>query len=108
MFLNHNYLTIVLGDFNEVRNKSERKGTIFYPRSAFSFNNFIASLGLCDLPMGAKRFTRMNTPGKKLSKTNRILVSHHVMDKWPDSHTIALPRGFSDHTPLLLLNATTD
>ncbi|GJW40621.1 cytochrome P450 [Tanacetum coccineum] len=54
--VNHDSLSIVLGDFNEVRNESERKGTIFDPRGASSFNNFIASSGLCDLPMGAKRF----------------------------------------------------
>nr|GFA44520.1 cytochrome P450 [Tanacetum cinerariifolium] len=71
----HNTLTIVLGDFNEVRNVDERKGTMFDPRGASRFNNFILSLGLIDLPMGAKRFTRMNNLGIELSKIDRIIVS---------------------------------
>ncbi|GJT93091.1 cytochrome P450 [Tanacetum coccineum] len=58
--------------------------------------------------MGAKRFTRMNTLGNKLSKIDRILVSQHVVDLWPDSHTITLPREFSDHCPLLLSNLEAD
>ncbi|GKA92040.1 hypothetical protein Tco_0813965, partial [Tanacetum coccineum] len=37
-----------------------------------------------------------------------LYVSHHVVDILPDSHTIALPREFPDHTPLLLSNATVD
>lgn len=58
--------------------------------------------------MGAKRFTRMNNLGHKLSKIDRILVSQHVIDFWPSSHTVALPREFSDHAPILLSNMTVD
>ncbi|GJW71086.1 RNA-directed DNA polymerase, eukaryota, reverse transcriptase zinc-binding domain protein, partial [Tanacetum coccineum] len=104
----HNSFTIVLGDFNEVRSPEEWKGTVFYSRGASRFNNFISTSGLIDLPMGAKRYTRMNNLGNKLSKINRVLVSHHVIDLWPNSHTIALPREYSDHTPILFSNLTAD
>ncbi|GJZ80757.1 cytochrome P450, partial [Tanacetum coccineum] len=104
----HNTLTILLGDFNEVRNVDERKGTMFNLRGDSRFDNFISSSSLVDLPMGAKRFTRMNNLGNKLSKIDRILVSQHVIDLWPGSYTVALPGEFLDHTPILLSNMTID
>ncbi|GKF66397.1 cytochrome P450, partial [Tanacetum coccineum] len=79
-----------MGDFNEVRYDNERKGSIFNTRGATRFNKFISSSGLVDLPI------------------DRILVSQHVVDLWPDSHTITLPREFSDHYPLLLSNLGAD
>ncbi|GKE01924.1 cytochrome P450, partial [Tanacetum coccineum] len=64
--------------------------------------------GLTDLPLGGKRFTRMNNLGSKHSKIDRFLVSDHITQKWPSSHVLALSREFSDHTPLLLLNSAPD
>ncbi|GJY54257.1 reverse transcriptase domain, reverse transcriptase zinc-binding domain protein [Tanacetum coccineum] len=104
----HNIPSIVFGDFNEVRNASERLGSIFDATGASMFNKFIFTLGLCDLPMGGKRFTRMDSIGSKLSKIDRILVSKHFVDLWPYSYVTALTREFSDHTPLLLSNSITD
>ncbi|GJU10200.1 RNA-directed DNA polymerase, eukaryota [Tanacetum coccineum] len=104
----HNSFSIVLGDFNEVRTASERLGSIFDSSGATRFNGFITNSGLCDLPLGGKRFTRMNRSGSKLSKIDRILVSKHIVDLWPNSHILALPREFSDHSPLLLTNSCVD
>ncbi|GKD08176.1 RNA-directed DNA polymerase, eukaryota, reverse transcriptase zinc-binding domain protein, partial [Tanacetum coccineum] len=105
LILNHNTLSVILGDFNEVRAEFERMGTIFDPRGARFFNNFIESSGLHDIPMGGKLFTRMNNIGSKLSKLDRILVSCHFIDRWPNSYIRALTREFSYHTPLLLSNS---
>ncbi|GJX30644.1 putative RNA-directed DNA polymerase [Tanacetum coccineum] len=105
---NHNDFSIILGDFNEVRSETERLGTVFDRRSASKFNDFIHSSGLCDLPMGGKRFTRMNNLGSKHSKLDRFLVSNHVLQLCPNSNVTALPREFSDHTPLLFKNAAPD
>ncbi|PWA82847.1 RNA-directed DNA polymerase, eukaryota, Reverse transcriptase zinc-binding domain protein [Artemisia annua] len=98
----------ITGDFNEVRYASERLGSIFDATGASMFNKFIFTSGLCDLPMGGKRFTRMDNIGSKLSKIDRILVSKHFVDLWPHSYVTALTREFSDHTPLLLSNSITD
>lgn len=65
---NANVLSVVLGDFNEVRYPYERLGTIFSQGGANKFNNFIFNSGLQDIPMGGKRFTRMNKSGSKLGK----------------------------------------
>ncbi|GJV25153.1 putative RNA-directed DNA polymerase [Tanacetum coccineum] len=104
----HDSFSIILGDFNEVRHESKRRVTVFDPRGASKFNDFIASSGLCDLPIGGKRFTCMNSLGTKLSKIDRVLVSHHFLIKWPNSHVLALPREYSDHSPLLLSITTPD
>ncbi|GJR84179.1 RNA-directed DNA polymerase, eukaryota [Tanacetum coccineum] len=48
-----NCLSVVMGDFNEVRHENERLGSHFCRRSALVFNDFILSTGLLDLPMGA-------------------------------------------------------
>ncbi|GKC55823.1 cytochrome P450, partial [Tanacetum coccineum] len=48
----HNSFSIILSDFNEVRHESEHRVTVFDPRGASKFNDFIASSGLCDLPIG--------------------------------------------------------
>ncbi|GKA37484.1 cytochrome P450 [Tanacetum coccineum] len=104
LITHHNSLSIVFCDFNEVRNESERMGTIFCRRGASLFNKFISDCGLTDLPLGGMRFTRMNNQGSKLSKLDRFLVSHQFLDNWPSSHVLALVREFSDHSPIILQN----
>ncbi|GJU60738.1 cytochrome P450, partial [Tanacetum coccineum] len=108
LIANYNNFSILLGDFNEVRFQSDRMGTVFDSRSASKFNNFIHYSGLSDLPLGGKRFTRMNNLGSKHSKIDRFLVSNHVIQKWPNSHVLALPREFSYHSPILLRNTSLD
>nr|GEZ29399.1 RNA-directed DNA polymerase, eukaryota [Tanacetum cinerariifolium] len=93
---------IVLGDFNEVRFEYERLGSKFCKLGARRFNEFIFKSGLIDLPMGERKFTRMNKFGTKLSKIDRIMVSHHFVSNWPNAHLLALPHGVSDHCPLVL------
>nr|GFB57538.1 RNA-directed DNA polymerase, eukaryota, reverse transcriptase zinc-binding domain protein [Tanacetum cinerariifolium] len=48
---------ILFGDLNEVRNDSERFGSIFSSGDAAIFNDFIQESGLIDLPMGGRSFT---------------------------------------------------
>ncbi|GKA76634.1 RNA-directed DNA polymerase, eukaryota [Tanacetum coccineum] len=93
----HNTFTILLGDFNEVRSQSERMGTIFDPRGAAKFNDFITIADLCDLPMGGKWFTQMNNLGSKLSKIDRNLT----VDYGPTP--FKLYNSWIDHTGFLLL-----
>ncbi|GKE70340.1 cytochrome P450, partial [Tanacetum coccineum] len=64
--------------------------------------------GLFDIPLGGKRFTRMDNIGSKLSKIDRFLISNYYFDRWLNSYALALPREFSDHSPLLLSNLITN
>nr|GEZ54607.1 RNA-directed DNA polymerase, eukaryota, reverse transcriptase zinc-binding domain protein [Tanacetum cinerariifolium] len=45
---------IIMGDFNEVRNKAERFGSMFNVQGANAFNMFISSAGLEEVPLGDK------------------------------------------------------
>jgi hypothetical protein len=98
----HDCLTVIIGDFNEVRNASERLGSTFCRKGASIFNEFISSSGLSEIPMGGTLFTRMNRIGSKLAKLDRFLVSAQFLNRWPNAHVITLTKEFSDHSPLLL------
>ncbi|GJR08496.1 RNA-directed DNA polymerase, eukaryota [Tanacetum coccineum] len=66
---------ICFGDFNVVREESDRIGTQFDPITTYSFNKFIDEVELQEVVMGAINFTRINKKGTKLSKLGRFLIS---------------------------------
>nr|GEX15469.1 putative zinc finger, CCHC-type [Tanacetum cinerariifolium] len=95
-------MSIVLGDFNEVRFDTERMGYLFCKHGAKRFDEFITSTELVDLPIwGGGGFTHMDIFGTKLSKLDRILVSHHFLSKCPNAQLLDLPRDLSDHCPVV-------
>nr|GEZ25442.1 hypothetical protein [Tanacetum cinerariifolium] len=77
--LSHPGKVILFGDLNEVRNGSERFGSIFSSGDAAIFNDFIQESVLIDLPMG-DNFNHDN----------------------PNLQVAALDRRWSDHNPILL------
>nr|GEY81802.1 RNA-directed DNA polymerase, eukaryota [Tanacetum cinerariifolium] len=66
---------VVLGDFNEVWNIDERRGSCFNPTSAKVFDQFISASGLVDVKMEGYTFTWSHPSGSKMSKLDRSLVS---------------------------------
>lgn len=48
----HNTAWVICGDLNEVRSAEERKGSVFDPTGAHTFNIFINFLGLADINPG--------------------------------------------------------
>ena len=50
---------VLMGNFNEVHDESERFGTLFNSNTARRFNNFIKQVGLFDVSLGGPRFTWM-------------------------------------------------
>nr|GEX57195.1 RNA-directed DNA polymerase, eukaryota, reverse transcriptase zinc-binding domain protein [Tanacetum cinerariifolium] len=99
---NHDGQYVIFCDFNEVQNESERHGSEFLQTQTHIFNLSIEVACLFDIPLGGCMFTWMNKAGTKMSKLDRFLVSHLVMDSSPDFKVTALLSGWSDHTPLLL------
>ncbi|CAI9259368.1 unnamed protein product [Lactuca saligna] len=97
-----NKIWILCGDFNEVRSKEERKGSMFSVNCAHAFNSFIANCGPVDLHLGGRKYTWMNTEGSKFSKMDRFLVSNMFLQFWTNSNTLALPRLYPDHCPIML------
>ena len=63
----------VMGDFNEVRNKSERFGSVFNAHAANVFNTFIVDSGLLEVSLGGSMFTWCHKSGSKMSKLDRFL-----------------------------------
>nr|GFA06525.1 RNA-directed DNA polymerase, eukaryota, reverse transcriptase zinc-binding domain protein [Tanacetum cinerariifolium] len=94
--------SIIMGDFNEVRSKEERFGTIFNNHNARVFNSFISSSGLLEVPLGGYEFTWCHKSGSKMSKLDRFLISEGLMSSCPNILAVTLDRHLSDHRPILL------
>ncbi|XP_076932904.1 uncharacterized protein LOC143598623 [Bidens hawaiensis] len=95
-------LCVFVGDFNEVRDMSERLNSDFVASSAEVFNRFIDNVELCVYQMGGGSFTYVSDKGDKFSKIDSVLVCKGFMDSWPGASLNVLPKGCSDHRPLLL------
>ncbi|GJZ65074.1 RNA-directed DNA polymerase, eukaryota [Tanacetum coccineum] len=93
---------IIMGDFNEVRFKSDRFGSHFNPYGAQRFNSFISSSGLVEVTLGGSHFTWCHKSATKMSKLDRFLVSESVLSVCPNINAITLERFLSDHRPILL------
>ncbi|GKB15981.1 RNA-directed DNA polymerase, eukaryota, reverse transcriptase zinc-binding domain protein [Tanacetum coccineum] len=98
----------IMGDFNEVRYKSDRFGSIFNSQGADEFNSFIVNVGLEEVPLGGSTFTWCHKSATKMSKLDRFLVSDNLFTICPHISAITLERYLSDHSPILLREAAND
>ncbi|XP_022003302.1 uncharacterized protein LOC110900742 [Helianthus annuus] len=96
---------VILGDFNAVRWKEERRNSIFNKNCASNFNIFINDNGLREYDMKGRKFTFINDNGNKQSKIDRVLVCQDFFSEWPVACLRALPRVHSDHCPIILVCA---
>ncbi|GKD65486.1 RNA-directed DNA polymerase, eukaryota, reverse transcriptase zinc-binding domain protein [Tanacetum coccineum] len=106
--VNHAGKYLLFGDLNEVRNESERFGSLFSRPDAQCFNSFIDETNLVEVTMGGRRYTWMNKSGTKMSKLDRFLMSNDILNEIPDLKATVLERGKSDHNPILLHVEKTD
>ncbi|XP_076897948.1 uncharacterized protein LOC143551383 [Bidens hawaiensis] len=93
---------VVCGDFNVVREASERRNSVFKGGCSRSFNGFIREANLREFEMRNFRFTCIREGGKKCSKLDRFLVSVDFFNKWPEACLRALSTCISDHRPIIL------
>ncbi|GKA65348.1 RNA-directed DNA polymerase, eukaryota, reverse transcriptase zinc-binding domain protein [Tanacetum coccineum] len=93
---------VIMGDFNEVHNKTKRFGLIFNVQGANVFNMFIANAGLEEVPLGGSSFTWCHKSASKISKLDRFLISESLMSSCSNISAITLERYLSDHRPILL------
>nr|GEU34783.1 RNA-directed DNA polymerase, eukaryota, reverse transcriptase zinc-binding domain protein [Tanacetum cinerariifolium] len=93
---------VIMGDFNEVRNKSERFGTLFNRHGADVFNRFISNAGLEEVPLEGCSFTWCHRSATKMSKLDRFLISDSLLCSCPNICSITLDRHLSDHRPILM------
>ncbi|GJT84525.1 RNA-directed DNA polymerase, eukaryota, reverse transcriptase zinc-binding domain protein [Tanacetum coccineum] len=99
---NWNGEVILLGDFNKVRNKDERYGSVFNKQGADAFNSFISNSGLVEVPLGGCSFTWCHKSATKMSKLDRFLISDNLMCLCPNISLVSLDRYLSDHRPILM------
>ena len=91
------------GDFNIIRNPSEKNNNRYDGRWPALFNACIESLNLRELDLSGRKFTWANSAEcPTFERLDRILVSTDWEQKFLLSTVEALTREISDHTPLLL------
>ncbi|GJX36639.1 RNA-directed DNA polymerase, eukaryota, reverse transcriptase zinc-binding domain protein [Tanacetum coccineum] len=101
-------ISVIMGDFNEVRDEGERYGWVFCDRQARFFNEFIADNSLIDIPLGGCNFTWTNKWGTKMSKLDHFLVSKSFYEVFPHGTGLVLEKGIPDHRPILLKESIVD
>nr|GEX50565.1 nucleotide-binding alpha-beta plait domain-containing protein [Tanacetum cinerariifolium] len=99
---------VVMVDFNEVRNKDERFGSVFNKQGADVFNSFISNAGLAEVPLGGCSFTWCHKSTTKMSKLDRFLILNSLMCSCPNISLISLDHYLSDHCPILMREAFYD
>ncbi|GJX72818.1 RNA-directed DNA polymerase, eukaryota [Tanacetum coccineum] len=99
---------IIMGDFNEVRFKEERRGSGFNQSGARVFNQFITSSGIVDVKLEGFSFTWSHPSATKMSKLDRFLVSDGIISLFPSITALCLDRHLSDHRPILLRDIQLD
>nr|GEW88556.1 RNA-directed DNA polymerase, eukaryota [Tanacetum cinerariifolium] len=93
---------VIMGDFNEVRDISERFGSIFNKHGAKAFNSFIVNTGLVEVLLGGCSFTWCHKSAKKMSKLVRFLIFDNLMCSCPSISSTSLDRFLSDHQPIII------
>jgi exonuclease III len=104
-------LWCILGDFNSVRDSSERKGVAYAQNREISkalrddqrlFNLLLENLEVEDLQLMGRKFTWIKPNGACASRLDRILVLSNWRDIWGEVSLWTLQRDVSDHCPLIL------
>jgi hypothetical protein len=103
----------VLGDFNMVCRRGERRGINDVATSSqllemSLFNNFISEVELEDINVLGRRFTWYHANGRSMSRIDRVLISKEWVQAWGENALWVLPRDVLDHCPLVLKNGGWD
>jgi len=107
----HDLLWCFCGDFNAVRNKSERKSinsTVGCSREICGFNNFIETNLLLDLPLVGKKYTWFKANGSTKNRLDRILVTEEWLQIWPRNKQYIQRREVSDHCAIVVKSVNKD
>nr|GEY58685.1 RNA-directed DNA polymerase, eukaryota [Tanacetum cinerariifolium] len=83
---------VIMGNFNEVRYKSNRFGLMFNSHGANVFNSFIARAGLVEVPLGGSAFTWCHKSATTMSKLDRFFVSENLLIMSPNLNAVTLER----------------
>ncbi|XP_022001105.1 uncharacterized protein LOC110898605 [Helianthus annuus] len=95
-----NAFWVVAGDFNCVRDRTERRNSKFNALVSNKFNDFIDKVQMHEFSLKGRKFTFVT--GNKCSRIDRMFVSWNFVNEWPNAEYRALAREESDHCPLVL------
>ncbi|CAN6182020.1 unnamed protein product [Urochloa humidicola] len=94
---------MVGGDFNIIRNPSEKNNSRYNDKWPMLFNAIIETLNLREIHMSGRKYTWANyAEVPTYERLDRVLVSTEWELKFPLASVCALTRELSDHTPLLV------
>ncbi|XP_058741336.1 uncharacterized protein LOC131613705 [Vicia villosa] len=95
---------IIGGDFNAVKDRSERKGRsgAVNNMEMSLFTEFIDKSLLLDFPCKGKKFSWYSGDGKLMSRIDRFLVADNVVNRWGVNWQLIGERDISDHCPIWL------
>ncbi|XP_073353938.1 uncharacterized protein [Aegilops tauschii subsp. strangulata] len=97
------YPVLVCGDFNLVRQQSDKSSGTINPHFAFLFNDWVNRWALLEISISNRSFTWSNNQNNPIfAVLDRVFTSVDWDMHFPLSTLIALPRVGSDHTPLVL------
>lgn len=93
---------IIAGDFNTVKNGSERSGRIVRGSNAEweEFSSFIDNSGLEDVPCKGKKYSWYSGNGKPKSRIDRFLLSSKAVNDWGVVGKLIGLRDISAHCPV--------
>ncbi|MBA0810964.1 hypothetical protein Gohar_002905, partial [Gossypium harknessii] len=100
-------LWIIGGDFNAVRNRSERSSCIGLMNGSKEFNSFINNCKLVDFPLTGKKFTWYR-PNNKRNRLNQFMLEEQWLFRFNNFSQQGLNRSVSDHILISLLNESVD
>ena len=98
---------LLLGDFNLIRDPSDKNTGRVDTRLCSMFNDAVDELGLLELPLLDSLYTWSNkraTP--TLARLDRAFVNNDHSLAFPSTHLTSLVRQTSDHKPLLVSMST--
>nr|GEX09105.1 RNA-directed DNA polymerase, eukaryota [Tanacetum cinerariifolium] len=93
---------IIMRDFNKVRTKQERYGSVFNVEGANIFKSSISLAKLINLPLDGYAYTWAHKTVNKMIKLDRFLVSKGLLASFPYLLALCLDRNLSDHYPILM------
>ncbi|XP_058746325.1 uncharacterized protein LOC131619219 [Vicia villosa] len=96
---------VLAGDFNSVRNKTERKGKMSGGKNSEtkSFNNFLDSINLIDVPCKGKKYSWFSGDNKSFSRIDRFLISGDLINAWGVVGQFIGNIDILDHSPMWLV-----
>ena len=97
----------VLGDFNSVLRRDERRGvnedvSSMYVLEMRLFNNFLGEMEVEDSTVLGRSFTWYHPNGRSMSRIDRVLLLANWSHVWGETSLWVLPRDVSDRCPLVL------